>query len=118
MTVLDSSWMGISAENYVEMLATRWQRAAQVYLGHEKDVELIRYEDFLDDKVGTISNLAGWLELSRKNDISNHVNTQFQPPGSNRNVSWTEFFGTDNLRRIEARCKNEMTALGYTNFCV
>jgi len=118
MTVLDSSWMGIQAENYVDMLAGRWQQAARVYLEHEKQIELIRYEDFLDDKVRAIKDLAARLELSRKNDIQNHVDRQFQPRGSNRDISWIKFFGTDNLRRIEARCKNEMTALGYTDFCV
>ena len=116
MTVLDSSWMDIGADNYVDMLAARWQKAAHVYLDHKHNIELARYEDFLDHKAGAISKLATRLGLSEKNDISNDIDTCFQPRENNRNVSWIDFFGEYNLHQIEERCSEEMERLGYRAF--
>jgi len=115
-TVIDSSWMGIDADQYIEMLAARWQKAANIYLQNEENIELIRYEDFCADKVAAIEDLSTRLDLPRKNGIENEVDTQFQPRGSNRGVDWEEFFGAENLARIEARCVDEMRALGYEDF--
>ena len=114
--VLDGSWMGLDADHYVGMLAARWQRAATIYLEHAEDIELIRYEDFCADKVTAIEDLATRLGLPRKNRIEHEVDTQYQSRGSNRGVDWEEFFGTENLARIESRCVNEMRALGYEDF--
>lgn len=115
-TVIDSSWMGIDADQYIEILAARWKKAASIYLQNAESIELIRYEDFCADKAKVIEGLSRRLDLPRKNGIENEVDTQFQPRGSNRGVDWEEFFGTENLTRIESRCVNEMRALGYENF--
>ena len=108
--------MNLDADHYVGMLAARWQRVANTYLEHAGDIELIRYEDFCADKVTAIEDLATRLGLPRKNRIEHEVNTQYQSRGSNRGVDWEEFFGTENLARIEARCVDEMRALGYEDF--
>jgi hypothetical protein len=40
------------------------------------------------------------------------VDVQYQPRGD-RGVSWLEFFGRENLRRIEGICGGRMAQLGY-----
>ena len=97
----------------MDMLADRWKTAATVYIEHESSMRLVRIEDFLNDKVDTIQALAADLELSSTRDISDRVDVQYQPRG-NRDVTWREFFGVDNLRRIERTCKPEMEKFGYS----
>jgi hypothetical protein len=100
-------------EHYVGMLSERWTRAARVYLDNQPGIHLIRYEDFLDNKVEAIDRLTDILDLKSVRDISDKVDVQYQPRG-NRNVTWLEFFGAHNLRRIEQITCPEMTELGYT----
>lgn len=114
--VIDGSWMGIQGENYIDTLAERWRIAAKLYLERENDIELIRYEDFLDGKVEAIDNLASQLGLDRRNRIEDQVDQQFQPCGQRRNIEYKEFFGEKNLWRIESHCADEMRQLGYSNF--
>jgi len=110
--LFDQDLWGIRGENYVDVLAARWRKAASVYLKHESSMRLVRYEDFLNDKVGTIQALAADLGLDPTCDISDRVDVQYQPRG-NRDVSWKEFFGEENLHRIEHECEEEMRAFGY-----
>lgn len=110
--VVDSRWLGLDADDYVEMAARRWCHLADVYLDHADAMTLVRFEDFLDDKVGCIDALADRLDLPRVHDIHDKVDVQYQPRG-NRSVTWSDFFGETNLRRIESVCRTRMTALGY-----
>jgi len=103
---------------YVEILAERWNSAVDTYLTHKKEMQCIRYEDFLADKAGVISRLARRLELEGVHDISDRVDVAFQPRGSNRDVPWNEFFGEKNLRGIEAICHDRMEHFGYEVSCV
>jgi len=110
--VLNSKWIGARGNNYIEMLADRWNRSVDVYLNYSKEMFLIRYENFLKDKKKAIEELANRLELPGTNDISDKVDIQYQPRG-NRGISWEEFFGPENLRRIEWICGSRMTQFGY-----
>jgi hypothetical protein len=110
--VLDGEWMGLGGEQYIDRLAARWARAAQIYLEYEEEFCLVRYEDFLEDKVGEIVGLTERLGLEQKHDIRDKVDVQYQPRG-NRSVDWNTFFGEANLLRIEKRCGPFMKELGY-----
>ena len=110
--VLDNRWLGVEAEHYIDQLAARWCLTAQTYLDHAEDFVLIRYEDFLADKVGRIHRLAHELRLPPVNDIADMVDMQFQPRGD-RGVLWDDFFGRDNLGRIHRICGATMERLGY-----
>jgi hypothetical protein len=99
--------------HYVEVLAERWNNAVETYLANEEDMQCIRYEDFLADKIGVVDALAQRLELDAVHDISDRVDVAFQPRGSNRDVAWHEFFGEKNLRRIEAICHERMQHFEY-----
>jgi hypothetical protein len=112
MQVLDGSWMGLHGDSYIDMLAARWCRSVALCLEHEPDVEIVRYEDFNENKVGCIHELASRLSLSQVASIQDKVDIQYQPRG-NRVVDWDVFFSPDNLRRIEHRCGTLMQELNY-----
>jgi hypothetical protein len=74
---------------------------------------LVRYEDFMKDKVGEIVGLARRLGLEPAYDIADRVDTQFQPRGRLRGIPWLDFFGADNLAQIETICADRMQQFGY-----
>lgn len=98
--------------NIVQHLAYRWNKAAAVYLENAHEIELVRYEDFLTDKVRFIHTLASKLGLPVQKSISRYVNVQYQPKG-NSDVEWKDFFGEENLSMIEDICSEYMSFYGY-----
>ncbi len=89
---LSEGWLGVfdDHELYGEaaiesprglILAQRWKIAADVYLNSPDDFELIRFEDFAADKLGSISSLASSLGLQVTHDISDQVDIAYQPRG-------------------------------------
>jgi len=110
--VIDGRWLGIKGENYIEMLAERWNLMVDVYVENRDKIILAQYEDFLKDKVGEISRLASELNLTQVNDISDKVDIQYQPRGD-REINWQDFFGADNLARIETLCSRRMVLFNY-----
>lgn len=110
--ILDGRWLGLSGENYIEMLAARWNLIAETYLNHREKMVFIRYEDFLKNKAEEVERLATQLDLPRLCDIADKVDVQYQSRG-NREVKWEDFFGEKNLRQIERVCQDRMKALDY-----
>ncbi len=102
----------VLGDTYIEKLANRWNLAVDTYINNSDNIVLIRYEDFCKDKVGAIAQLARKVELEPIYDISSQVDVQYQPRG-NHNISWLEFFGVDNLHRIENICEEKMKLFGY-----
>ncbi len=102
----------VLGNTYIEKLANRWNLAVDTYIKNKDNIVLIRYEDFCKDKVGAIAQLARKVELEPIYDISSQVDVQYQPRG-NRNICWLDFFGADNLHRIENICKDKMKLFGY-----
>lgn len=102
-------------ENYVGVLAYKWNKSVDNYLRHRDQMILVRYEDFLKDRCGYIANLAGKLGLKKKNDIKGRVNIQYtrRPFGKHSDVSWEKFFGSENLARINRICGSRMKKFGY-----
>lgn len=113
--MFEPSWLGLSSGNYVDLLAARWNRCADVYLEHASALHLVRYEDFRAAKLETLESLAGDLELECRHDIRPLLDRQFQPRGKH-DVTVDEFFGPDNLARIENACAERMRRLGYQPF--
>jgi hypothetical protein len=113
--MLEPGWLGLEGGSYVDLLAQRWNRCADVYLERPQPMPLLRYEDFRADKLATLEALAADLGLECRNDVSGRLDRQFQPAG-NRSVGIEEFFGVDNLKRIETACASRMRQLGYVVF--
>jgi len=110
--ILKNEGLDLEGENYVERLAHRWNFAADQYREYRQTMHLIRFEDFLASKVKTVEAVADSLGLTKRNDISDRVDVQYQPRG-NREVSWEKFFGEKNLRAIESICGSRMKHFGY-----
>jgi hypothetical protein len=111
--IIDGRWLGLKGENYIEMLAARWNLILDMYLSHRETMILIRYEDFVKNKVDTIASLARALGLPQVNNIEAKVNLQFQPRGVH-DIEWATFFGQDNLSRIEHICGDRMEQMQYS----
>lgn len=111
--VLDGSWCGIEGEHYIDQLAARWNRCAEIYCANREKLVLCRYEDFRSDKLGEVTRLAGAVGLAIEHDVSGEVDRQYQTRG-NRSVSWEEFFGSENLARIEVSCESGIREFGYS----
>lgn len=109
--IVDNRWLGLDGD-YIEMLAQRWNLMTDVFLNHSEQMILSRYEVFIEDKVGEIARLAQCLNLPQVNDIAAKVDIQFQPRG-NKNVKWRDFFGEDNLNKIDRICEEKMKQLDY-----
>jgi glycosyltransferase involved in cell wall biosynthesis/2-polyprenyl-3-methyl-5-hydroxy-6-metoxy-1,4-benzoquinol methylase len=102
-----------AGENYVETLANRWNRFADVSLRNPDRLDCVRYEDFCADKIGTVADLARRLGWEVVRDVSDEVDRQYQRAGQNRGTPWHDFFGGENLARIERICGDRMQAFGY-----
>lgn len=103
---------GCQGDNYIENLAKRWVLGIEEYNRYKHIFVLLRYEDFIKDKTSSIKELAQKLGLSEKHGISSVMNRQFQPKGDSE-ISWNDFFGKSNIRRIENICKRHMEQLNY-----
>ena len=110
--VVDGRWIGIDGDTYVDRLAGRWNRMVDTWRRHRERMILVRYEDFMVDRVAAIERLAESVGLPVRRDVSTDVDRRFQPPGD-RGVRWLDFFGAANLERIEGRCREGMEELGY-----
>jgi hypothetical protein len=110
--VLEGVWFDIDSDNYIETLAYRWEYIAELFFSEKKAMVLIRYEDFVKDKIKAIKQILEYLNLEYIHDISERIDYQFQPRGD-REISWIDFFGEENLSKIEGICKNSMAKFGY-----
>lgn len=110
--VLSGKLPDVPGETYIEKLAHRWNLAAETYLKNCERITMLKYESFKQNKKESIEKLAGSLGLAVESNISDDVDTQFQPCG-NHIVTYTDFFGTNNLDKIESICGEQMNKLGY-----
>jgi hypothetical protein len=94
-------------------LAYNWVYTANLYLENEEDVFLIRYEDFMKNKLNAIKNYAKDLGINKQNDISHLVDKQFQPKGENKTGDIKELFSKEVIDNVESICFAEMKELGY-----
>lgn len=108
---LDSSWLGYCQKTYVDSQAYRWRLAAETYFSNSESFVLVRYEDFLDDKVISVETLAESLGLQVIGDISGVIDNQYQPKGQ-RVSDYNNFYG-ENLKYIEEHCASLAKELGY-----
>ena len=111
--LLDSKVWGGDDEDYIGVLARRWNKAADAYLAHRDRMILVRYEDFIKDKYAFIRSLAQNLEIEEKDDISAKLDIQYQPRGHSHRP-WLEVFGEQNLATIEQICGDRLLEFGYT----
>ncbi len=110
--LFDKNLIAYSSDHYIVQLAERWVTAVDIFLNSKKDFHLVKYENFIRDKVYFINQLSKKMGYQPKNDISAYADIQYQPKG-NQNISWDDFFGTKNLKKIETTCEVHMKKIGY-----
>jgi hypothetical protein len=109
--VIENRRLGLRCENYVERLAERWLAAWRLHTIDPQRLVVVRYEDFIADKIQFTQRLTRRLEFTVRNEHPKSIHKQFQVRGE-RNASWPEFFG-DNLERINRVCNSAMQELAY-----
>lgn len=107
----DSSWLGHWPESYVDSLAYRWRLSAETYFNQPEAFILIRYEDFLADKKGTVEELAQNLGFGVESDVAGKVDQQYQPKGMGV-TDYEEYYGL-NIACIRRQCGELAGRLGY-----
>ena len=111
--VFDNAWIGGKNNNYIENLASRWNLLFNIYKKNSDNIILIKYEDFIENKLGCIQELSKKLELDEINEIKHLVNKQFQSKGKNKDQDTLSFFGGENHNIILKICGKNMSKLGY-----
>ena len=111
--MLKGGWTKNEGENYIENLAIRWKKAVSIYMNNKDKIELIKYENFCENKIGSIDNLSERLNIDKVKSIKDEIDRQFQPRGGNRSIRLGEFFGDKNIEIIENICRKEINKLGY-----
>lgn len=98
--------------NYIDDLCHLWLEANghSNYLKSERCI-LVKYEEFIQNKIKTISSLCEQAGFPIKNDISHIMNNQFQPKGDST-VHVNSFF-KGNMSKILDICGPKMEEYGY-----
>ena len=113
--IVSVDWMGLGRpdEHYLAALTKKWMYCADQYLANQESMELIRYEDFLEDKVNSITDLALRVGLDPRKSVAHLVDREFQPPGSRSKVTLSEIFTRENLDLIEDLSRKYLECFDY-----
>ena len=111
--LLSGEWPPVDGRGYIESLSSRWNLAADAFDPSQSNFFLCRYEDFREAKADVIEALARKVGLEVRADISDAVDRQYQHKGDRR-VDWIDFFGPENLEKIERICGERMKTFGYS----
>lgn len=101
--------------HYVEGLGALWSSCVAAMERAEKngvEVHVVRYEDFVKDKRGTVERILAEFGRPVRQDVSAHVDVRFQPKGDH-SISVEDFFGADNLARLEDVTRPGAQLFGY-----
>ena len=110
---------GYNREGCLKYIWRSWKSAKERYIiienyfQYQEDIILVRYEDFLNDKIEVIESLSDNLGIAKICDISTELEKQYQPKGKKQNVDILHFFGEKNRNTITNICRENMRRLGY-----
>lgn len=110
--LLDTNLWGGENENYIGILAHRWNFAVDNYIKHCDKFFVIRYEDFIKDKVNFIDSTAHKLNLYKYTNVMPNVEFQYQPKGDS-DVDLINFYGRENYDKIINICESRMQFFDY-----
>jgi hypothetical protein len=94
-------------------IAYNWVYTVNLYLNNKESIYLIRYEDFIEDKIKSINSYCEGLNIEKINDISHLVDKQYQPKGENKGKDVNKLFSEKVIENIEYICSSGMQKLGY-----
>ena len=111
--IVFNEWLGIKYENHIESLAKRWLYFYEIYKKNKDNITLIKYEDFLSDKIGFIENIAREINMPVRKNISGFVDIDFQPSRKTNDVN--RFVLSEKNRKIVISvCSKALDELGYS----
>ncbi len=115
-----AEWLGVQTANRVEALAWKWRRyleTALMYRDTGEDVVFLRYEDFVQDKTGTLRETAERLGLAFDEEsvrplLDRQHRKRWSPTiaGPQR---WRKDLEAHEVREIERICGPLMEICGY-----
>lgn len=114
------AWLGINVKDPIEALAWRWRKyleCAQSYLRQGGRVRFLKYEDFCQDKVGALKDVAldaGMPFEAAK--ILSEVDRQFRKGWSNTIAGpgrWRRDLTGQQAKVVTEVCKDWMEEWGY-----
>ncbi|ALO15611.1 Sulfotransferase domain protein [Salinivirga cyanobacteriivorans] len=88
-------------EHYIDKLAEYWVINTDIYVENKESFILVKYEDFVNNKLNYIDELVKKLELKNPR-LPLDVNTQYQPKGESY-IDINQFFET-NIQKIDRIC--------------
>jgi hypothetical protein len=112
--VFYGTFLGSPEQHYIARLAKRWVLAAEIYLKNRDKMLLIRYEDFLEDKLKCIQAVSQQLGINAKNDIRSNLDVQYQSRGKTRDLPWIKCYGEKNIAIIRKICSPYLQYFNYT----
>ena len=112
MPVLSGLSGNCAGDTYIATLANRCAKALSICNAKQERWVIVRYEDFLADKVRSIDRIAAALGLDVVKDIKALKDKPFQAPSAVR-ANPLDFFGRRNLARITEICAGPMADFDY-----
>ncbi len=104
---------GTEAADHISALAHRWRLTTEAVIRNRARGEVVRYEDFNDDKLGTIDHVANQLGLPNRLPVGHLLEHPFQPRGTRRGYKIDDVFSEEAVATIERICSDGMADLGY-----
>ena len=102
----------INERSLVSRLAHRSRIAMEIAASESGQWPVVRYEDFITDKTGTIAATLHAIGETVANDIAADADRPFQPPSRDRSEP-KAFFSSENLADIETICRPMMEVFSY-----
>ena len=100
---------GKPSNSVFDNLIERWMH---IYgMASSLGIRYVRYEDFIDDKVGFIERLCDGLGCNYENDIASKKDKQYQHKGSG--IKSIEFFSEAQMVKSRDKCAALLREYGY-----
>lgn len=96
----------------VTRLAQRIEKTTAQYIRYKRMMYLVKYEDFNVNKAFFIDKLAVRLGFELKKDITDSLDTQFQPKGQS-SLTREDFFSEENIVKIIDNCPLTLSEFNY-----
>lgn len=114
LTVLDNEWLLPREDHtsFIKSMSLRWNYIYELSLRHQEYLNVVKYEDFLENKVEFIEKLCASNKLSSGSTFHDQVDHQYQSKGDN-SLSWEAYFGEENLSVINSICEEGIKYFGY-----
>lgn len=111
-SLLKGEYPDIEGNDYIEVLANRWNLIATCLFDNKEKSFLIKYEEFKKNKQAAIEELARELGYLKLRSSKNIQDKQFQPKGDS-NVSWPDFYNSKQINKINMICAPMMEKFNY-----